>query len=93
MRRSSRRRRRRALHPQAKERAMFSPHGTFSPIQLIIPLIVLLLCLAFWGWMFRDMVENADLPSGAKETWTFAFILLNVFAAIVYYNAVYRHRH
>ncbi len=68
---------------------MFSTHGTFSPVQLIIPMIVLLLCLAFWGWMFRDMIENDDLPSSAKENWTFVFILLNVFAAAIYYSTVY----
>jgi hypothetical protein len=54
---------------------------------------VLVVCLAFWGWMFRDMVTNDDLPSSAKENWTFAFILLNVFAAVIYYANVYRNRH
>lgn len=72
---------------------MFTPHGTFSPVQLIIPLIVLLLALSFWGWMFRDMLDNAELPSSAKENWTFAFVLLNVFAAVIYYSTVYRNRH
>jgi hypothetical protein len=43
--------------------------------------------------MFQDMLATDDLPGSAKENWTFAFILLNVFAAVIYYNAVYRHRH
>jgi hypothetical protein len=85
-----------------KERAMFStigpppgmftPHGTFSPTQLILPMIVLVPALAFWGWMFRDMLNNNNLPNGAKNGWVFAFILLNIFAAAIYYIQEYRHR-
>jgi len=71
---------------------MFSPHGTFSPIQLLIPLLVLAVALSFWGWMFRDMVTNDEMPREIKETWTFLFILLNVFAAAIYYGAIYRNR-
>jgi hypothetical protein len=71
---------------------MFSPHGTFSPIQLLIPLLVLAVALSFWGWMFRDMVTNDEMPREVKETWTVLFILLNVFAAAIYYGAIYRNR-
>ena len=71
---------------------MFSPHGTFSPIQLLIPLLVLAVGLSFWGWMFRDMVTNDEMPREIKETWTFLFILLNVFAAAIYDGAIYRNR-
>jgi hypothetical protein len=71
---------------------MFTPHGTFSPIQLLIPLLVLAVALSFWGWMFRDMVINDEMPREIKETWTFLFILLNVFAAAIYYGAIYRNR-
>jgi hypothetical protein len=71
---------------------MFSPHGTFSPIQLLIPLLVLAVGLSFWGWMFRDMVTNDQMPREVEETWTFLFILLNVFAAAIYYGAIYRNR-
>ena len=71
---------------------MFAPHGTFSPVQVAIPLLVLLVCLSFWGWMFRDMMTNDDLPDSVKNNWALAFVVLNVFAAVVYYNAVYRHR-
>jgi hypothetical protein len=71
---------------------MFSPHGVFSPIQLLIPLLVLAVGLSFWGWMFRDMVTNDEMPREVKETWTFLFILLNVFAAAIYYGAIYRNR-
>lgn len=71
---------------------MFTPHGTFSPDQLILPLTVLFVGLAFWGWMFRDMLNNDNLPESAKNSWTFAFVLLNVFAAIIYYVQEYRNR-
>jgi hypothetical protein len=71
---------------------MFHPHGTFSPVQLLIPLLVLAVGLSFWGCMFRDMVTNDEMPREVKETWTFLFILLNVFAAAIYYGAVYRNR-
>ena len=71
---------------------MFSPHGTFSPIQLLIPLLVLAVALSFWGGMFRDMVTNDEMPREVKETWTVLFILLNVFAAAIYYGAIYRNR-
>ncbi|HEX3270635.1 MAG TPA: hypothetical protein VHR15_08295 [Ktedonobacterales bacterium] len=66
--------------------------GLFSPIQLLIPLLVLAVGLSFWGWMFRDMVTNDEMPREIKETWTFLFILLNVFAAAIYYGAIYRNR-
>lgn len=71
---------------------MFTPHGTFSPLQLL-PMLLLLPVIAFWLWMFRDMLDNSDLPRNAKESWTFAFIILNVFAAAIYYGTIYKNRH
>ena len=68
---------------------MFTPHGTFSLVQLL-PLIFILPLIAFWIWMFRAMIDNDDLPPSAKETWTFAFIILNVFAAVIYYVNVFK---
>jgi cbb3-type cytochrome oxidase subunit 3 len=53
---------------------------------LILPL------LAFWAWMFRDMLNNGSLPDTAKTGWTVAFIVLNVFAAVFYYVYEYRNR-
>jgi hypothetical protein len=41
-------------------RTLFTSHGVFSPIQLIGPLGVLVVGLAFWGWMYRDMVTNNE---------------------------------
>jgi cytochrome c oxidase assembly factor CtaG len=72
---------------------IFTPHGTLSPEQLIPSLIVLVVGLAFWGWMFRDMIGNTELSPSAKQGWAFAFILLNVFAAVFYYATEYRNRH
>jgi hypothetical protein len=72
---------------------MFTPHGSFSPVQLILPMIIFVPALAFWGWMFRDMLNNDNLPSSAKNGWMFAFILLNIFAAVIYYVQEYRSRH
>jgi hypothetical protein len=77
---------------QIKERPMFAPHGTFSPAQLIGPLGVLFVGLAFWGWMYRDMITNDDLSADEKQNWTFAFILLNIFGAAIYCINVYRNR-
>lgn len=57
-----------------------------------LPLTVLLVGLAFWGWMFRDILDNVDLPRGAKESWTFAYVIFNVFAAVIYYVQEYRNR-
>lgn len=70
---------------------MFTPHGTFTPVQLI-PLLFIIPLIAFWAWMFRDMLNNDDLLPDAKQNWTWAFILLNVFAAAVYYGGIYQQR-
>ena len=72
---------------------MFTPHQAFSPEQLIFSLVVLIVGLAFWGWMFRDMIDNNELPASVKQNWVFAFIIFNVFAAVVYYVQEYRSRH
>jgi hypothetical protein len=71
---------------------MFHTTGTLSLVQLLIPLLVVAVALAFWGWMFSDMVGNDEMPREVKETWTFLFILLNVFAAAIYYSTIYRNR-
>jgi hypothetical protein len=71
---------------------VFTAHGAFSLAQLITPLTLLVVCLAFWGWMFRDMVNNDRLASIEKNTWLWLFLLLNVFGAMIYYANVYRDR-
>jgi hypothetical protein len=59
----------------------------------LIPLLVLIPVLAFWAWMFSDMLNNDRLPSEIRSQWTVAFILLSVFAAALYYANVYRDRY
>jgi hypothetical protein len=71
---------------------MFAPHGIFSPVQLIGPLGLLLVGLGFWGWMFRDMVTNDDLSADDRQSWTVAFIFLNIFGAALSCINVYRNR-
>ncbi len=56
----------------------------------LIPLIVVVPLIVFWGWMFNDMVKNENVPSIFKPYWMLAFILLNIPAAIFYYYTVYR---
>jgi hypothetical protein len=42
--------------------------------------------------MFSDMLNNDRLPNAMRSQWTVAFILLSVFAAVLYYANVYRDR-
>ena len=58
----------------------------------IISTIAVLLLLVFWAWMFWDMTNNDNLPSGAKSNWTLAFVFANIFAAVYYYVYEYRNR-
>ena len=60
--------------------------------QFLLSLASILPLIAFWLWMFRDMVNNRCLLTNEKNTWTLLFIFLNVFAAILYYANVYRNR-
>ena len=69
---------------------------------VIIPLVFVTAALVFWGWMFRDLWANPDLPVTSdagfgwrpmsKNAWTLAFVALNVFGAAFYYLWVYRDR-
>jgi prolipoprotein diacylglyceryltransferase len=65
-------------------------HGTLSLVQLVGPLTVLVVGLAFWGWMLRDMINNNRLTDSEKNTWLVMFLLLNVIGAAIYYVNVYR---
>ena len=72
--------------------AVTAPTGSeFSPVQLL-PLLLVIPLIAFWIWMFRDMLNNRDLSDTAKSGWTIAFIFLNAFAAIFYYAYEYRNK-
>ena len=64
-----------------------------NPSILILLIIILPLpLLVFWGWMFREMINNDNLPNGTKNYWTLLFIFLNIFAAMLYYVNVYKDR-
>lgn len=68
----------------------------------LIPLIIILPFIAFYAWMFWDMVNNDDLPNNSvtpatwppssKFSWTVAFVFLNIFAAGFYYFTEYKKR-
>jgi len=72
-------------------------------LQLLISLIAVLPLLAFWLWMFQDMINNDYLPNNSaaplmwppssKYNWMLAFIFLNIFAAAFYFVYEYRKRH
>ena len=74
-----------------------------SPLlAFLTTLVVVLPLLGFWAWMFRDMVNNPDLPTSTpefftwpprtKNHWLLVFILLNVLGAGFYYFTVYREK-
>jgi hypothetical protein len=71
-------------------------HPFTSPVFPILSLLIVVPLIAFWVWMFRDMLDTDGLPSlvsrDAKSDWTFAFIFLNVFAAVLYYTQIYRNK-
>jgi hypothetical protein len=58
----------------------------------LLPGIIILPLLAFWVWMFSDMLNNNRLPDELRSQWAVAFILLSVFAAVLYYANIYRNR-
>lgn len=61
-------------------------------ILLLIPLLVVLPLLVFWGKMFSDMSNNDHIPRDAKLYWTAMFLIFNVFAALYYYLTEFRNR-
>ncbi len=69
--------------------------------QLILVLIPLFL-LAFWAWMFSDMLKNDNLSpcfitftngNDPRFDWTLMFVFLNVFTAMFYYVNEYRKKY
>ena len=66
----------------------------------IIPAIIILPLVAFYLWMFWDMVNNPDLPEASaglfnwppksRSDWVLVFIILNVFGSVVYYFYEYK---
>jgi amino acid transporter len=64
----------------------------FTPLITILIILLPLVPLAFWLWMTWDLANNNNLPRNEKLNWTWAFLFLNVFAAIFYYFTEYRKR-
>ncbi len=68
----------------------------------LLPLILVGAGFVFWGWMFRDLWANPDLPVNApggigwppvsKNAWTLVFVVLNIIGAALYFMTVYRAR-
>ncbi len=63
-----------------------------SQLSPIIGLLFALPVIAFWVWMFADMVKNDDLPRETKDYWVLAFIFLSIVTAAFYYVNIYRER-
>ena len=63
--------------------------------QLVTALLVLVLLVpfvVFWWSMFSDLLKNDYPRTFSKTTWLFAFVMLNVFGAAMYYVYEYRKR-
>ena len=59
----------------------------------LIPALIGLPLGGFWLWMFVDMTNNPYLTAEEKNNWFVAFVLLNIFAAGLYYFQEYKDRH
>jgi hypothetical protein len=67
-------------------------------IALLIPFIL----IAFWLWMFNDMLNNDNIPNtgqpvfrwppATRDHWIILFIFLNIFMAGYYYLTEYNKR-
>ena len=65
-------------------------------------LLIPLLLIAFWAWMFNDMLHNDGIPPYepvgfrwppvAKNHWIIFFIIFSIFTAVYYYFTVYREK-
>jgi hypothetical protein len=51
----------------------------------LMPLVSILPLVVFYLWMFRDMTLSDTLSPGERYAWTWAFLLLNIFAAVWYF--------
>ncbi len=62
-------------------------------LEKVFATLVFLALLIFWGWMFRDFINNDSITGNAKYYWLAAFVALFVFGAGLYYFLVYRPQH
>jgi hypothetical protein len=56
-----------------------------QPAIAFVTLLVIAPLVAFWFWMFSDMLANDQPATLPKTTWLLAFLVMNVFAAAMYY--------
>ncbi|HEX9013964.1 MAG TPA: hypothetical protein VF813_10620 [Anaerolineaceae bacterium] len=56
----------------------------------LIPMLIGIPLIGFWGWMFGEMSRNPYLTSREKSTWTLWFFIFNVVTAFWYYLVEYR---
>lgn len=63
-----------------------------SSLPPIVGLLFALPVIAFWLWMFTDMLKNDRLPPDTRDIWALAFIFLSIFTAAYYFVYVYRAR-
>lgn len=57
--------------------------------------------MVFWLWMFKEMADNMNPPpcfisitnaKNPKLDWLFAFVVLSILTAAVYYFYVFRNK-
>jgi hypothetical protein len=53
----------------------------------LISLLAVALLASFWLGMYRIMLADTEFSPDARQYWMRMFILFNVFAAVLYYNA------
>jgi hypothetical protein len=62
--------------------------GFFSPVHLIVLLIVVLpiivLLFGFWLWMLVDCLKNPRLQGAEKIFWVLVIIFMHALGALVY---------
>jgi hypothetical protein len=76
---------------QERGRVMLLDMARSTVLIGLIPLVVIVPLIVFWAFMFKDMLNNDNMPSMFKPYWMMAFVLLNIPAAIFYYT-VYKDR-
>lgn len=62
-------------------------------VTVLIPLCIAVPLIAFWFWMFRDMLQNDYIAGNVRVIWLIGFIFASVLTAGYYYFTEYRIRH
>ncbi len=59
----------------------------------LLPFLLFLVLLVFWGWMLWDLANNGSITPNQKYFWAALFLFTFVVGAAFYYFRVYRPRH